>query len=291
MWLRYVDKNNFTWGLQSLDVRFGKPAINELTVMFWYSGIGKTEFSFFVAKSNVLAGNKVMYISLELPKYNMFERICKSRAGVSKYEFQTGKYTPQQKDIMESTWSMLEKLEPELLIQKPENCYLSEIDTLIKKWYDAGYRMFVVDNLDKVVVPSIVDNENKRHADVTSHLQNLKNDLPIHIILIHHAKKWMNRQQAESRAWLEWMRGSQKIIDNSGIVFEVFRDMTDEDPLFHNTTEIRQLKDTDGWPKWMHRIVFDKGEYIEYDKDKQLTKHQKRMEFEKKNTPPEVKPF
>ena len=160
---------------------------------------------------------------------------------------------------------MLEKLEPEMLIQKPENCYLSEIDTLIRKWYDAGYRMFVVDNLDKVIIPSISDNENKRHADVTSHLQNLKNDIPIHIILIHHAKKWMNRQQAESRAWLEWMRGSQKIMDNATQVFEIYRELDPDetDELQKAKVEIIQMKDTFEWANGFETIYFYKGNYYD----------------------------
>lgn len=231
--------------------------------MFWYSGIGKTEFSFFTARKNAEAWNKVQYISLELPEYDMKQRICLARAGVSKYEFQTGKFTEIQKEIMDDAWIDLQTIE-NLQIVWQENKTLEHLLEVIQQWYDNGIKMFYIDNLDKVTLKYWWDNENMRYQTITSKLQDLKNKLDICIILIHHAKKVYNNTQTMQKAGIEWLRWSQKIVDNSTQVFEVFRDLDPDDPDIHNITEIRQLKDTFWWPKWFQKLNFERWEYIEY---------------------------
>jgi RecA-family ATPase len=58
--------------------------------------------------------------------------------------------------------------------------------------------MFIIDNLDKVTYTT--DNENTRYNYITSQLQDLKNKLDICVILVHHAKKVFNKQQAMMKA-------------------------------------------------------------------------------------------
>jgi replicative DNA helicase len=262
MGLRYWNKNNLTWGLESLDRKFWKPSERELIITSWFSGIGKTEFTFFVARRNAEIGNRVLYLSLELPEYDMKHRICTSRAWVSKWEFQTGNFTEIQKDIMEAEWKSLDRLE-NLFIVSPQEKSLRVIDTQIRLWYDAWIRLFFVDNLDKIYIDGI-DNENTRYQKITSQLQDLKNELGITIVLIHHNKKVFNKQQASLPWGLDWLRGSQKIIDNCTQFLEVFRDLDPDDPSMHKITEIIQRKDTQWWPKWKVLLEFQKGRFIDY---------------------------
>ena len=266
MWLQYYkpEESSFTRWLDVLDKKFGKPSVRELIVMFGYSGIGKTEFSFFVARRNAEAWNKVQYFSLELPEYDMKQRICLARAAVSKYEFQTNKYTQIQKDIMEDTWKELDAI-TNLQIIWQEDKTVEWIIEKIQEWYNNWCKMFFIDNLDKVMVRYWGDNENTRYQTVTSKLQDLKNKLDICIILIHHAKKQYNSLQMGVPAGVEWLRGSQKIVDNSTQIFEVFRDLDPDSYDFtDNVTQIIQLKDTFGWPKWYKKIQFKEWTYIEY---------------------------
>jgi hypothetical protein len=41
---------------------------------------GKTEYAYFVARQNAELGNKTLYLSLELPEYDMKLRICRKKA-------------------------------------------------------------------------------------------------------------------------------------------------------------------------------------------------------------------
>lgn len=266
MWLQYYkpEEASFTWWLETLDKKFGKPSVRELIVMFGYSGIWKTEYSFFVARRNAEAWKLVQYFSLELPEYDMKQRICLSRAAVSKYEFQTNKYTQTQKDIMDWTYLELEAIS-NLKIIWQEDKTIDWIIEQIQIWYNNWCKMFFIDNLDKVTLKYWWDNENARYQSITSRLQDLKNKLNVCIILIHHAKKQFNTAQMSTPAWVEWLRWSQKIVDNSTQIFEVFRDLDPDSYDFaDNVTQIFQLKDTFWWPKGYQKIQFSHWWYIDY---------------------------
>lgn len=280
MWIVWSKWQKFTRWLESLDKQFGMPDIRELIIMFGWSGIGKTEFSFFMAKQNALQWIKTSYISLELPKQDMLERICRARAWVSKYEFQTNKFTPIQGGIMEDAWDEMESIK-EIDIISPDDKSLKSIDTIIKQWYDKGQRLFFIDNLDKVTLPS-TDNENTRHATITSHLQDLKNDLGICIVLIHHAKKAFNKAQAMQPAGTDGIRGNQKIIDNATQVIEIYRDITDVDDMDFkmNLSQFHQYKDSKWWPLWYQKIQWVRWWYVEYDDpDKKHKKNKEEKPF------------
>jgi len=104
-------------------------------------------------------------------------------------------------------------------------------------------KMFIIDNLDKIAGNERED-EMSRYARITSKLQDLKNELNLCIILIHHANK-PSKKDTYSQAGIAGMRGSQKIMDNATQVFEIYRDL---DPMCSNEekriVEISQLKDT-----------------------------------------------
>ena len=294
MWLVFSKWTNFTRWLDSLNQRFWCPDIRELIIMFWYSWIGKTEFTFFVAKANAQIGNKVDYISLELPKQDMYTRMCQARAGVSKYQFQNNLYNERQKETMIKTRNELDSLTNLRIVTPLDDDYHPNneyryIDRAIRKGYDEWVRMFFIDNLDKVLHDKSSWNENARYQAITSALQDLKNELNICIFVIHHSAK-KGKNQVEQRSWVEWLRGSQKIVDNSTQVFEIFRDLDVNDPSFsHNITEVLQYKDSNWWPKWREKVQYRDWTFVEYDKEKtqkELEEKKKKLKEEKKENNP-----
>jgi hypothetical protein len=80
MEIKYDNQTKFTWGIQDIDKRFGKPDTRELIVLFGYMSAGKTEYAYYVARKNAELGNKTLYLSLELPEYDMKLRICRKKA-------------------------------------------------------------------------------------------------------------------------------------------------------------------------------------------------------------------
>lgn len=255
-------KTNYTWGIESLDRRFGKPWDRELIILYWYSSCGKTEFSFFTALKNAEKWNKVLYISLELPEYDMKLRIARKKAGINKYQFQMGDYTDNQKLIMEQSFEKLNNTE-NIIIKSPQDKSLRSIQLLVEEYASYGYWMIFIDNLDKISYQT--DNDNIRYQKVTATLQDIKNDKNLCIILIHHAKKPENKWTIISPAGLQGMRGSQKIMDNCTQLFELFReiDPDETDDFIKSRVTLIQMKDTFEWAVGKEDLFFYKSSYYD----------------------------
>lgn len=251
----------FTRWLKKIDKAFGKPDTPELIVLFGYASCWKTEFTYYMARQNVSNWEKICYISLELPEYDMKLRIARKSAGINKYDFQTGNYSEQQKQIMETTFDEVDSLE-NLYIIKPNINDMAHIETTIRKWYDAGCRMFIIDNLDKIIGS---ENDNTRYQDISSSLQDLKNENNICIMLIHHAKKPTSRDRQYEPAGMSGSRWSQKIMDNATQSIEIWRDLDPEqvDPKSRSRVYLYQYKDTAEWNNNATDIYFKSGIYTE----------------------------
>jgi len=235
----------------------GKPDLNELIVFFWYMSCWKTEFCYYMARENAQIGNKVWFISIELDEYNLKLRIARKRACIDKNMFQNQTYTDTQRILMKDEFEKIDKMK-DIFIVNPINDTNHIIDE-IRRLYDQWCRLFVIDNLDKI---SGVENDNARYQYITSSLQNLKNELPICIILIHHAKKPLNKIQSYSPAGMSWLRGSQKIMDNATQVIEIWRDL-DPDIIQEEKDRVvlYQYKDTFEWWNGKVTIYFSKWDY------------------------------
>lgn len=265
--INFDNQTNYTRGIQSLNKRFGLPWKRELIILFGYMSSGKTEFAYFVARHNAKNDSKVLFISLELPEYDMKLRIARKRAGITKYDFQKNNYSTAQKEIMTTAFKEVDQAK-NLMINSPDDKTLWGILKIMREWYDLGYKMFVIDNLDKITAGDRED-ENTRYQRITSTLQDFKNENDACIILIHHAKKPDTRNNTYMPAWMSWMRGSQKILDNATQVFEIYRDLDpDCPPDERNVVSITQMKDTFEWANGMVDIYFDKWEYVEENPNK-----------------------
>lgn len=263
MEINYEKQTQFTWGIELADKKFWCPDIRELIVLFWYMSSWKTEFSYFVARANASKGNKVLYLSLELPEYDMKLRIARKKAWVSKYDFQKKKYTEKQKQIMEETRKEL-KENKDVVIRSIESKTLKDIENILRQSYDEWCRMFIIDNLDKIRA-DWKDDENTRYQKITTFLQDFKNSCDASIILIHHAKKFDSKWIAYKRAWIGGMRWSQKIMDNATQVFEIYRELDPDntDELEKAKVEIVQMKDTFEGANWFETIYFFKWDYYD----------------------------
>jgi len=263
MEINYNKQTKFTWGINLLDKRFGCPDIHELIVLFGFMSSWKTEFSYFTARANAAKWNKILYLSLELPEYDMKLRICRKKAGISKYNFQKKNYTEQQKKIMEDARKDLEA-DKNVIIASIENKSLADVEHVIMKSFDQWCRMFIIDNLDKIWADGR-DDENSRYQKITTLLQDFKNNNDACIILIHHAKKFESKWISYKRAGIWWMRWSQKIMDNATQVFEIYRELDPDttDEIEKAKVEIIQMKDTFEGANGFETIYFYKGNYYD----------------------------
>lgn len=253
-------KAPYTRWLESVDNKLWKPDDRDLIILFWYMSVWKTEFVYYTARKNIENWIKVCFLSLELPEYDMKLRIARKSAWVNKIEYQNQDFTQVQKQIIIDKFNELENMK-DLTIVKPERNDMITIDKTMRRYYDDWYRMFIIDNLDKI---SWKENDNTRYQEISSAFQDFKNENNVCIILLHHAKKPMNKEQQYRPAWMWWLRWSQKILDNATQVIEIHRDLDpDISAEEKKIVSLYQYKDTFDWANWIAEMIFHKWDYLE----------------------------
>jgi len=251
----------FSWWLDKVDNKFWVLDQLDLVVIAWFPSMWKTEYSFFCARENAKAWNKTVYYTLELKPRFMKTRIAMKKAWISKIEFQKARYTDQQSEKANQVYKELSNIENLLLTWFEESPNIEKIIEDIREKHSKGYNLFFIDNLWNI---SWIINEVERYNEITQQLQQLKNQLDICIVLLHHMSKpsgiwWVNRP-----GWIAKLRSSQKIVDNSTLILEVWRDTDpdEESEKVRKTTKLCLYKDTFAWLIWTIDIYFINWTYV-----------------------------
>lgn len=250
----------FTLWLLSLDKKFGMPQIWDLMMFGGYPWSWKTEYAYFMARQN--SNSNILYFTLELSETAMKKRLSRKIAWISKYDYQTKNYTDSQKNIMESN---LKNLNSDIyknieFIHYDESPTVEIIIKDIKKrkktqlvFIDAIGNMG--GNLDEI----------KRLSHITQQLRLFVESNNVCIVFVHHMSKPKTAIEAMSPWWLQKFRGTQKCVDDSTLILEVWRDQDPslEDKRQKATVKILQYKDTADWVTWEKDIFFNKWWYTE----------------------------
>lgn len=251
----------YTRGLECLDNKFAKPDHGDLVILLWYPSMWKTEFSLFLANQNVKRWNRVAYLSLELTKKDLVQRVARKSAGVSYQDFQNAKYSNRQIQVMKKTLESYKEKEKLRIVWAHQEPTLEQLEILIRECNDKWFQMIVIDNLGKIE-GCATDLESQ--AKVTSKLQSLKNELSLCIICLHHLKKpkgW----DIMKPWWASAFSGSQKIKDNCSIMVELRRDLDPYEERLEKKAEVAllQYKQTRDWITGIQKIYFNSWEYWE----------------------------
>ena len=261
--VEYGHVTPYTWWLECIDNKLCKPDIGDLIILQWYPGMGKTNLSFFTAEQNVLAGNRVAYISLELTKKALIHRICRQTANIGYLERQNADYTQKQIDIMNDRLEYYKALSEEWLfwiIWANENPTEQSLKEIIHECNDKWFNMIIIDNLGKVGRCAV---DWEAQASCTSMLQNLKDELKLLIILLHHLRKWGDSKGYEPW-WQNAFSGSQKIKDNCTHMLEVRRDLDPEIEEMRKKLQVKliQYKHTREGITGVADFYWDNGIYV-----------------------------
>lgn len=258
MAIDHTRKTKYTWGLNKLDNALSKPDIMELITVYGSAGTGKTEFTYFAARANADLWVKVLYLSLEMPAEQLATRYALKKAWIKSYiEYQDKKYTQHQGELIDQYYKEFIEYKNIAVVWDDRQYTIHDLVWewwLLQEYYDFWYRLFIIDNLGKILTSK---NEWESQGEITSALQSRKNKMQVCIMLIHHTGK--------SKKWTEPdMRWSQKIIDNSTKVIKLARDSDpDAIPADKAKLMIRQEKNSMRWEYVETECYFDRWVYVE----------------------------
>jgi len=254
----WLEENNYTRGIEWFPEFIGKFADRDLVVLAWYPSSWKTEFTYFLAQKNAKQDVKTLYISLELKPQDLLLRLSRKRAGVSKLQYQNKSLSDYQADLITQKYDELRNLKNLKVISYSWSPTVDILEKTICEYEQEWYKLFFIDNLWKIDWDS---NENIRFEDITSKLQNLKNNKNICIWLLHHLSK-PSKQSQYNPWWIASFRWSQKIIDNASLVFEIHRNQDPEaNELEKSEVWLYLYKDTMDWATGKADLVFKNWDY------------------------------
>lgn len=255
----FGEKYKFTRGLDKINQWLGTFHTGKMILFVGKAGMGKTEFSFYMAKENAIKGNRVVYISLEMKAADLVIRSARQYARINKLERsnkelteeQIGSFTEHYKYIIDINNLQIVSFDDETTIDVVEK-YILELHS---KWAD----LFFIDNLWFFTWR---ENELERFAEISRRLKKLTNDNPLSIVLLHHVKKTLaiNEYKPATSNDIRW---SQKLVDDADKVVQIWRN-TDpklQDPVEKQTVYLITHKDREFWEVGGIEFFFMDGKY------------------------------
>ena len=255
----FESKAQYTRWLPKIDERLGSPDRWDLIVLCGYPSMWKTNFTLFMAEQNVLNDKRVCYMSLELTKKALLQRQARKYAWVDFNDWQDKNLSHLQIEKMKDKidyyktlmdWGLL------WILWATETPTINNVESVIRECNDKGYGMVIIDNLWKIG-NCATDLESQSKA--TSKLEDLKDELNLCIVLMHHLKK-PAKWDWYSPWWSHAFSGSQKIKDNATQFVEIRRDLDPEQTVEEQKARVKLIQYKHTWdgivgecPFYFHR--------------------------------------
>lgn len=251
-------KKFYSWGDAYLDEVLPLVEQGNYLVLFGQFSSGKTTYAMFMAKSNALAGHKVLFLTLEMSKENLIKQYAFKRAGISKADYKAGKFNDEIFEKYAEELKNIEYIGIDETSQKTSYT-LDDIEELIKtKQPD----LIFIDNFNKLVGngKTEVDIDNK----TSTRLLFLTRQYKTSIVVIHHTSKPKNDKKKSVLKGIGALRGTNKINDDADIVVEVGRpteDQINDHP--KNRSMLGVYKDRNWDCRGVHNLAFEDGLFFE----------------------------
>lgn len=263
----------FSTGIDEIDWQVWHIWSGELVLLHWPSKNGKTFVAISLLNKNANMWNKWALFSIEMDREHLKTQQALARAWIDRLSYENWSYTTSQRDLFcefyewfDANFTIFDEndLPPDL---KDEWFTLEYLCSQIRKLHkDEGYTCFAIDSL-KLILWWAWKNENQRQWIIVRQLMNLKKELPIAIVLIHHNEKsgWTFSWSQDLENFVDWRIEVKKKIDPDA----------NWDTIFNNTI-IRVYKERIGkeleflfnWVKW--KLIFVSSWFIEYKKKTDL---------------------
>lgn len=245
-YLTPIKKNTKTWGVKSLDTEFNKVGDGEYILLIGEAGQGKTSFCLHMALSNAKAGNRVLFLSLEMAKERIEERYIDLWAGITREDREKAIYTDEQKRKRNDCIEELEHKNFTILDMRDLGTHKKDWDIIKAIMND--YDLIFIDNFSKIVPRENneeISSQSKISEDIADYVEG--NDKTI--VMLHHYPKGAGKPRGMEA------RGSQKIIDDISMHVSLHPNEEHPEIVLFKILKSRYAN------KGEMRIEFDKGRY------------------------------
>ena len=208
------EKNNLTWGVESVDRIFHKPEPSNYILFLGTPGVGKTSYCLFMALQNAKKGIKTLFISLEMAKEAIEERYIEIYAGITEKDRISATYNFHQETKMKEC---KRELEHENFAIIDSSDIGARLDIEILEQFTKDFDLIFVDNLS--FMTERTESFFVAQAQVSNDVSLLVDKTRAAIVVLHHMKK-----DRES------MAGSQKLEDDCNIRMDLYQEKDEDDP-------------------------------------------------------------
>lgn len=241
-----LNKLEFTRGNKGIDDKIGKLHRWAFVILTGETWAWKTTFSTFMARNN---RNSVYYV-LEDKRVNIIKRYALKYAGITKEELNEWTISDDKLRLFNMAVQDYNKM-PVNMIDVWHSINIESLVASIQEQEKKWVWLFFIDNMGKITANWATESEQTRY--ISSELLRLCNDDNICIVLIHHFRKKSNSLEGR---WIESLRWSQKLADDSTMIVEYQRDNGE------NTCRLIVHKDRDWWDIDEYEMRYDRWEYF-----------------------------
>ncbi|WP_340618257.1 replicative DNA helicase [Xenorhabdus entomophaga] len=220
-------KHKTEFGMPDIDKAFGGFNNTDFIVVGGRPGMGKTMISTAITKT-VSVGKKkpVMFFSLEMPKWQISERIAFHHAHVRKEDL-LGENNREH--MMDESWGKLAhalediKVSP-IHINDKSSMSISEIRSEARRMHKktGGLGLIIVDYLQKMKMTN-PDNMNQSVGEIATGLKNLAKELKCPVVALSQLNRNLE-QRGNKRPVNADLRESGIIEQEADVIFMVYRD-------------------------------------------------------------------
>ncbi|MBQ9013965.1 MAG: AAA family ATPase [Bacilli bacterium] len=207
------DEKGIDFGIKFLDDIIGGLFKGELTTIAARSGVGKTALALQIMLNCINQNKKVLFISREMSKEQVFMRNITKKSGVSTKSM-------KNKTLEEEDWKKVIEVMSEF--SKEDLLYINDkigtISSLRKRIRELKPDIVIVDYLQLMSVESSMQNREREVASLSRELKNITLDFEIPVIQLSQ----LNDEMKDFRPWGERpMRDSKAIFHDSNNVIYI----------------------------------------------------------------------
>ena len=209
-------------GLTNLDNILGGGLVQEgLITLAGRPGQGKTVVGLVIADNVAAAGGKVLYISLEMSKNQLWARRVARQSGISYSQLMSGSFRMEDKNAWQSIAKAMANLATRQLIINDTNARMSDIERSVRQ--SGELDLIVIDHLGLIIPDKATDSLYLPTTLAVHALKRLAKATKTPILLLCQLNR-ANTNRQDKRGTLSDLRNSGAIEEDSDAVIFIHRD-------------------------------------------------------------------